>query len=79
MIDSYERLANAIILRAVKDYRIAQKMLIKHPSNKTSLYTKQEVERFFRSELYSVLTTVNPEMLIRRLNEEDYDDSKRIS
>lgn len=79
MIDAYERLANAIILRAVKDYRIALKMLKKHPSNKTSLYTKQEVECFFRSELYSVLTTVNPEILIRRLNEEDYDDSKRIS
>lgn len=70
MNDTYENLANAIILRAVKDYRIALKMIKKHPCNRTAAYTKQEVERFFRSDLYASLTSVDPEMLIRKLNEE---------
>ena len=70
MNDTYKRLANAIILQAVKDYRNALKRLKKHPRNETALYTKREVERFFRSDWYTSLTTVDPEMLILKLNEE---------
>ena len=70
MNDTYERLANAIILQAVKDYRNALKRLKKHPRNETALYTKREVERFFRSDWYTSLTMVDPEMLILKLNEE---------
>lgn len=70
MNDTYERLANAIVLQAVKDYRNALKRLKKHPRNETALYTKREVERFFRSDWYTSLTTVDPEMLILKLNEE---------
>ena len=70
MNDTYERLANAISLQAVKDYRNALKRLKKHPRNGTALYTKREVERFFRSDWYTSLTTVDPEMLILKLNEE---------
>ena len=70
MNDSYERLANAIVLKAVKDYRHALKRLKKYPENKDALYTKLEVERFFRSDWYTLLTAVDPEMLIQRLNEE---------
>jgi hypothetical protein len=70
MNDLYERLANAIILQAVKDYRGALKRLEKYPNRGIDLYKKQEVERFFRSRWYSCLTTVDPEMLIRKLNEE---------
>ncbi len=70
MNDTYERLANAIVLQAVKDYRNALKRLEKHPRNETALYTKREVERFFRSDWYTSLTMVDPEMLILKLNEE---------
>lgn len=70
MNDTYERLANAIILQAVKDYRNALKRLKKYPRNETALYTKREVERFFRSDWYTSLTKVDPEMLILKLNEE---------
>ena len=69
-MNPYEELANAIILQAVKDYRNALKRLKKHPRNETALYTKREVERFFRSDWYTSLTTVDPEMLILKLNEE---------
>ena len=70
MNDPYERLANAIVLKAVKDYRHAQKRLKKHPENEDALYTKLEVERFFRSDWYTLLTTVDPETLITKLNKE---------
>lgn len=70
MNDLYERLANAIILQAVKDYRNVLKRLKKHPNREIDLYMKQEVEQFFRSDWYSCLTTVDPEILIRKLNEE---------
>lgn len=34
MIDPYENLAQAVILQAVKDYRMARKELKYHPKNK---------------------------------------------
>ncbi len=69
-ISPYGDLANAIILQAVKDYRKALRKLNKHPRNESALNTKCEVERFFRSEWYTLLTKVNPEILISKLNEE---------
>lgn len=70
MDDRYEALANAIVLNAVKDYREALQKLKKHPRNNSALYTKNEVERFFRSDWYSTLISIDPEMLIEKLNEE---------
>lgn len=69
-MDAYEKLANAIILQAVKDYRGALKILKKRPENISAKSTRDEVERFFRSGWYQVLTEVDGEMLIRRLLEE---------
>lgn len=70
MNELYERLANAIILQAVKDYRLASKRLKRHPNRDIDLYMKKEVEQFFRSGWYSSLTTIDPEILICKLNEE---------
>ena len=69
-MDVYEKLANAIILQAVKDYRGALRILKKHPESISAKSTRDEVERFFRSGWYQVLTEVDGEMLIRRLQEE---------
>jgi hypothetical protein len=69
-ITNYENLANAIILQAVKDYRVALKCLKVNPRNKTALADKEEIERFFRSGWFSVLTSVDGEMLIRSLQME---------
>jgi hypothetical protein len=70
MKDNYENLANAIILRAVRDYRKALKKLAKFPDDIIAMSRKQEVERFFRSRWFKVLTSLDPEMLIRKLNAE---------
>ncbi|MCC8106431.1 MAG: hypothetical protein LIO99_10600 [Clostridiales bacterium] len=69
-MDAYESLANAIILRAVRDYRDALKKPARGRENTSAEDTKRECERFFRSQWYSALTSVDGEMLIRKLNEE---------
>lgn len=69
-MDIYEKLANAIILRAVEDYRDAVKRLVGFPHDHDSKRTKAEVERFFRSGWFSTLTSLDPETLIERLTSE---------
>ena len=58
-MNPYENLANAIVLQAVKDYRLTD--------DEAEL---AEIERFIRSYWYGVLTDVDPEYLIRRLQKE---------
>jgi len=70
LTDKYQELANAIVLAAVQDYRIALKKLNKNPQNPTALYTKKEVERFFRSDYYKILTSLDPDMLIEKIQAE---------
>lgn len=66
----YERLANGIVLQAVKDYREALQDLRINPSYPDALRTVSEVERFFRSGWFSVLTSVDGVVLMERLRKE---------
>ena len=59
----YENLANAIVLSAVKDYR-----------RSSSKRTMEEIERFFRSGWFRVLTNIDGEQLIRDLRKEKAHD-----
>ena len=70
MSDTYENLANSIILLAAKDYRDALKKLKKWPRNEAAQIMKAEVERFFRSAWYRELTSVDGEFLISKLQAE---------
>ena len=69
-MEQYERLANAIIIQAAKDYRTAQKRLKRNPRNSLAQAEAESIERFFRSEWYRCLTEVDGETLIRKLKEE---------
>ena len=69
-ITNYENLANAIILQAVKDYRVALKSLKANPRSREAMSDKNEIERFFRSEWFATLTSVDGGMLIRSLQME---------
>lgn len=69
-MNAYEKLANAIVLRAVEDYRDALKRLHRFPNDRDSKITKAEVERFFRSGWFSTLTSLDPELLIEKLTSE---------
>ena len=68
--DPYERLANAIVLQAVSDYRVVLKKIKAHPKNREAISEALEIEKFFRSGWYSILTDVDGEYLIRRLQDE---------
>lgn len=52
-------LANAIILQAVNDYRA-----------RSDKRTIDEIERFFRSEWFAMLTKLDGEALLEKLREE---------
>lgn len=60
--NEYENLAGAIIVQAVKDYKRALE--------KGERGRKSECVRFFRSDWFKVLTTMDGEFLIRKLKEE---------
>ena len=68
--DPYERLANAIILQAVSDYRMALKKIKAHLKNRQAIDEALEIESFFRSGWYQQLTSVDGEYLIKRLQDE---------
>ena len=74
----YEKLANAIILKAVDDYRSALRKLNRREDDISALSTVREVERFFRSKRFADLCNLDGEILIDRLKGETY-DCKRIS
>lgn len=67
----YENLANAIIIQAAKDYRKALRQLRRNPYYASAVYTKHEVEQFFRSQWFQLLTNVDPEYLIEELARAD--------
>lgn len=62
-MNPYENLASAIILQAAKNYRLTD--------DEQQL---QEIERFFRSGWFGVLSKVDPEFLIKELRKEKRND-----
>ena len=71
MNDPYENLAQAVILQAVKDYRTARRKTKHHPKNKEAKLMIEDCERFFRSDWFGVLTSVDGQMLLKKLQEEE--------
>lgn len=70
-MDPYEKLANAIIIQAAKDYRATLRKLRRNPRNHLAQAETDSIERFFRSGWYKCLTDVDGEMVLRKLREED--------
>lgn len=74
----YSELANAVILRAIDDYRLALERLnylLKEPSfnGKRIVETKREIdeiEEFFRSEWYAEMTDISGEDVIKKVRKE---------
>ena len=71
--DPWEELANAIVLQAAKDYRMA---LRTKESSPKAAKTVKECVRFFRSSYFGILTTVDPEYLIKKLRKETEQDGR---
>ena len=66
----WEELANAIVLKAVKDYRTARRRVRRSAGAVKSRERIRECERFFRSNWFRVLTGVNGEELMDQLRRE---------
>ena len=69
-MDQFEGLANAIIIQAAADYRLALKQLRQNPLFQPAIRMSYEVERFFRSDWFSILTRINGIELLARLKTE---------
>ncbi len=63
----YERLANAIIIQASKDYMTSLRKKKRNLGSASAEHDIRECERFFRSGWYRVLTSVDGEYLIAKL------------
>jgi hypothetical protein len=67
--DPYQNLANAIVAQAAQDYLSALKKLKKNPRNRMAMDEAMQLEKFFHSGWYEILTEVDPDYLIRKLRE----------
>lgn len=65
-----ERLANAIVLQAVTDYRSALSALKQRSHVENSMRTKYECERFFESHAFSILSNLDGESLMFLVQDE---------
>jgi len=69
-MNPYEELANAVVLRAVKDYRKALRTLSRYPNKRSAQHECRSIEQFFRSGWFGELTSIDPEMLLTKLKTE---------
>jgi len=72
-LDPYQALANAIVQNAAEDYRAALKRLNNDPENIIAKAEIKELKRFFRSQWYETLTSLDGEYLMKML-EKEYPD-----
>ena len=73
-MEPYQALANAIVELAVKDYRTALKYHYRHPDKKEYADAVDNLEQFFRSGWYEMLTDLDGEYLmtaVRRMVREE--------
>lgn len=68
--EPYENLANAIIISAAKDYRVALRRQIRHPGGQEAKHTVDRLESYFRSAWFGVLTDVDGEYLMACIRKE---------
>lgn len=72
---AYEDFANAIVTRAVDDYRKA--LDGKGYNHKAPEHIVSDLERFFRSQYFKILTNVEGEYLIENLRQEHEENERR--
>ena len=69
-MENFENLANAIVLQAVKDYRKILKLCMEQPDYDKFRVSREEIETFFRSDWFGILTELDGEWLIKKIKEE---------
>ena len=67
-MEPYQALANAIVELAVKDYKKALKQHHRFPDNREYSDAVTDLERFFRSGWYGMLTDLDSEYLMNSVH-----------
>lgn len=67
--DPYKNLAAAIVEKAVIDYKKALRRYRKYPNNEFTLSEIAELERFFRSSWCRMLTDIEGEVIIKKIQQ----------
>lgn len=70
-IDPWQNLANAIVATAADDYRKALRIYRLNPTDKRTLWQIDELERFFRSDWFKMLTTLNGAQLMKDIKNDE--------
>ena len=68
--ENYQKLANAIILQAVKDFRPAYRRLKRFPNDRAAQSTVREITKFFCSDYFSILTDLDGPALLQKIMRE---------
>ena len=70
MNENWEKLAQAIILQAVEDYRKCRRLVRRKPGQVDAQKMIREVEYFFRSDWYKQLSDTDGNQIIEQLRRE---------
>jgi len=65
--DNYQALADAVILKAVKDFRPAYQRLKMQPDDRKAQVTVREITEFFCSQYFVSLTALDGPALLNKL------------
>ena len=76
-VHNWQDLANAIILRAVADYRRAHDRNRMRPEQPETLHEIRNIEQFFCSEWFSVLCTLDGRKILRKLKKQIASEATR--
>lgn len=68
--ENYRALADAIILRAVKDFQHAYRRLRRNPNDKKAQDSVREITNFFCSQYFEALTDLDGPALLHRMVQE---------
>ena len=77
-VECYVKLSNAVIKRAVMDYRDAKAILTKRPNSMRAQDVVKSVNKFFHSPLFSVYTSLDGSVLWTILEKEPVNPAQRV-
>lgn len=67
MDENYQKLANAIILQAVKDFRAAYRRHKHFPNDKAAQNEIRDITKFFCSQYFGILTDLDGPSLLQQI------------
>ena len=70
MQDNWEKLAQAVILQAVEDYRKCRRLVRRKPGQVEAQKMIREIEQFFRSRWFYQLSDADGNMILEHLKRE---------